>query len=355
MIWPFKKQHVPERRSLTNGFTAEIIAARESHISGRRGIGELTGTVQACVGLWEGGFSIADVEGTDYLTPRDLGLIARSLALRGEFVGLLADRLLPAADWDLSTRDGVPMAYRLSMPDAGGGRSITALAPEVLHVRIGSDVAAPYSGQAPLRRAVLTAGLLYSIEETLREIYENAPIGSKIVPFPESPNTDQEALSRGFRGKRGRMLLRESVNVTAAGGATPQSDWKPAELSPDIEGAMPAELLRAARDSICSVYGVLPGLLNPATTGPMVREAQRHLAGWVLQPIAEILAEEASEKLGCNIEIDVVRPLAAFDHGARARAFAGMVQGLVAAKEGGLSSDEITAALAFIDQTPADG
>ena len=41
----------------------------------------------------------------------------------------------------------------------------------------------------------------------------------------------------------------------------------------------------------------------------MIREAQRHLAGWMLQPIAEPIAEEARRKLGSAIKVDVMRPL----------------------------------------------
>jgi hypothetical protein len=33
----------------------------------------------------------------------------------------------------------------------------------------------------------------------------------------------------------------------------------------------------ASRDAILGAFGALPGLFNSATTGPMVRECQRHL------------------------------------------------------------------------------
>lgn len=354
MRWFWQKEKL-EKRASASGFTAEIMAARESYISGRRGVGELTATVQSCISLWEGGLTIADVSGTNFLKPRDLAMIARSLALRGEYVGLIAsDRLLPASDWDLRTQDGIPTAYRLSISEAGGGRTMTALAPEVLHIRIGADPVAPYLGQAPLRRAAISAGLLHAVEDALRDVFENAPLGSKIVPFPESPNTDNEALSRGFRGKRGRMLLRESVNVTAGGGPAPQSDWRPADLSPDLSTAMTKETLSAARDAIAASFGVLPSWLSANATGPVVREAQRQLAQWTLQPVCELIEEEASDKLGGNVEIDCLRPLQAYDAGGRARALSGVIQAFSQAKDAGLTPDQMNQALAFIDMTPAD-
>ena len=332
----FRRRPAPETRATGSGFTAEILAARKSWISGARGIAELTATVQAAVTLWEGGLSLADVTGTDILDRRTLALAARSLALRGEAVFLIRDRLIPAADWDVRTRDGRPTAYRVTIPEAGGGRSETVLAGEVLHLRTGCDVAAPYLGSAPLRRAQLTAGTLHAIETALSDVYQDAPIGSMIVPFPEAPDTSTEALARGFRGRRGRVLLRESVTVTAAGGPAPATDWRPNDLTPDLARAEMGQSLEAARGAILMAFGVLPGMLSPAVTGPLIREGQRHLAQWVLMPIAAGIAEEASEKLGTAVTLDVMRPLQAFDAGGRARAAAGIVQALATAKEAGV-------------------
>ncbi|MGD9846667.1 MAG: phage portal protein [Variibacter sp.] len=342
--WPWQKV---EKRSAGSGFTAEIMAAREAYISGRRGIAELTATAQSAVSLWEQGFTLAAVEGTDLLPGSTLALMGRSLALRGESVFLIReDRLVPCSDWDLKTAYGKPTAYRVSIPEAGGGTSTTALAGEVLHIRIGCDPAAPYYGTAPLRRASLTAGMLNAVESALAEVFELAPIGSQVVPMPEQPDQDNAALGRSFRGQRGRVLLRESVTVSAAGGPAPVADWKPASLTPDLEKAMTAETLTASRDAILAAFGVLPGLFNAATTGPLVREAQRHLAQWTLQPIAKLIAEECTEKLGGKVDIDTLTPLQAFDAGGSARAFATLIQGLAQAKDAGVDPK---VALAMLD------
>ena len=342
----FRRSDKRETRSALSGFTAELMAAREAYISGRRGLAELTATAQSCVSMWEGGFSLIDVTGTKLLDRRSLALIGRSLALRGESVFLIRDDMLvPCSDWDLRTRNGKPSAYRLSISEAGGGTAQTALAAEVLHIRVGCDPAAPWYGSAPLKRASLTAGMLNAVESALAEVFENAPLGSQIVPFPESPDTDMTTIGRSFRGQRGRVLLRESVAVSAAGGPTPATDWKPQDVSPDLERAMTAETLEAARGAICSAFGVLPSLFASNAQGPLVREAQRHLAQWTLQPIASLLAEEASEKFGGAVTLDVMTPLQAYDAGGRARALSATVAALKEAKEAGLSDSAITAAL----------
>lgn len=294
MIWPFKRKENVETRSSGSGYTSQVLQARADYVAGIDGIAELTGTVQSAVSLWEGGLSLSDVEGTDLLTPRMLALAGRSLALRGEAVfAIREDGLVPCSDWDLTTSFSKPTAYRVGIADTGGGKTETLLAGEVLHLRVGSDVSMPYVGQSPLRRARLTAGLLHILETALSDVYRDAPIGSSVVPFPETPDTDLNDLARGFRGYRGRVQVRESVNVQAAGGPVPQQDWKANDLTPDLSKAMTRETLAAARASVEMVYGVLPGLSSTATTGPMVREAQRHLAQWALQPVAVMIGEEA--------------------------------------------------------------
>lgn len=102
-------------------------------------------------------------------------------------------------------------------------------------------------------------------------------------------------------------------------------------------------------------FGVLPGLTNNATTGPLVREAQRHLAQWTIQPLAMLLAEEASAKLGSEIMIDVLRPIQAYDAGGRARAAATIIQALAQAKEAGLSPGDVGSALTLVNWGPNDG
>jgi len=340
----------PETRSAsTAGFTAAVMAARESYISGVSGIAELTATVQSCVTLWESAFSLADVKGTDLLDRRTMALIGRSLALRGELVFLIRNRLVACADWDISTRDGIPRAYRVSVSDASGPRTETALAAEVLHVRIGADLVTPWAGRAPLHRAPLSASLLQEVETALRDVYRDAPMGSQIIPLPEGSADDMATMRAAFRGRRGSSLVIEGVSQATAAGMNPNLGKSPDQLSPDLSKSMTAESLGAAREAVSMAFGVLPGLLNRATTGPMVRESQRHLAGWVLQPMAELVAEEASAKLGAPVMIDVGRPLQAFDAGGRARALAQIIEAMGRAKELGLSPDQMESALLSVN------
>ncbi|MCO6385911.1 phage portal protein [Aliihoeflea sp. 40Bstr573] len=348
MLDIFRRKPV-ETRSVPVGYTAALMAARESWISGHSGLAEITAAVQTSVSLWESGLALADVTGTDLLTRRTMAMTARSLALRGEVVFLIADRLIPATDWDMSTRFGEPRAYRISVPEIGGGRSQTALAAEVLHFRIGVDPSTPWAGSAPLRRARLSAELLEEVETALRDVFREAPLGSQIVPVPEGTADDMAAMRAGFRGRRGATLVIEGVAQSVGAGMHPQLGKSPDQLSPDLQRTLADKLLTSAKGEVYGVFGVLPGLVNPATTGPLVREAQRHLAQLVLQPIANIMAEEVTDKIGSEVAIDVVRPMQAFDHGGKARAVSTMLQAMATAKEAGLDPATVKDAMQFID------
>jgi hypothetical protein len=144
------------------------------------------------------------------------------------------------------------------------------------------------------------------------------------------------------RKTRFSCFCAESPDALATtGGPTPQTDWRPSDTTPDLTKVMPREMLEAARDSVCGAFGVLPGLFAHDGQGPMVREAQRHLAAWVLTPISALIAEEASAKLGSGVSIDVVTPLGAHDVGAKSRSFSAIIESLARAKEGGLTPDDL--------------
>ncbi|MBL4917757.1 hypothetical protein [Szabonella alba] len=338
-----------EKRSSGAGYTAQVMAARENWISGNLTVAELTAAVQSCVSLWEGAFTLADVKGTDLLDRQTMALIGRGLALRGEAVFLIRDRLIPFTDWDLTTRDGIPRAYRGQVPEVGGGRMETALAAEVLHLRIASDAFTPWAGKSPLSRVPLSASLLAEVETALRDVYRDAPLGSQIVPVPDGSADDMATLRGSFKGRRGAALVIEGLAQSVGAGMHPQLGKSPDQLSPDLSKSMTGESLTAARDAVSLAFGVLPAMMNRSVTGPAVREAQRHLAQIVLQPLAQIVAEEAGAKLGGRVLIDVVRPMQAFDAGGKARALSTMITALAAAKEAGIDGTTLQDALAFID------
>lgn len=345
-MWPFRKRARREERRNYTGLMLQQIAA--AHAGGRGDVEE-TATVRACLALWEAGLSMACVRGAE-IDRNALALAARWLALTGNAVFLLAgDEWVLASEWDVKTEAGRPVAYRLMLPDSLGGVNYTALAGEVLHFRIAPALREPWRGTAPLSRVGLSAGVLATVEQVLSEFYANAPIGSQIIATPEDPTGENEALGSTFRGRRGRVLMRETAQVAAAGGVAPQGDWKPQDLTPNIA---PAGLLDAhgrMQPAILGAFGVHPALLDPSATAQAIREAQRHLATWTLQPIADAMGQEITRKSGAEVRLDVIEATQAYDVGGRARAVSARVDAYLKAKEAGLSPQEFIELVADID------
>lgn len=160
---------------------------------------------------------------------------------------------------------------------------------------------------------------------------------------------DMATMRGAFKGRRGSTLVIEGVAQATAAGMNPTIGQKPDQLSPDLSKSMTDETLAAAREGVGMAYGVLPSFFNRAATGPVIREAQRQLAIWTLQPIASMLADEATAKLGAEVTIDTIRPLQAFDAGGRARALSAIIKTLVEAKVAGLAPADVSGAMRMVD------
>ncbi|MFK7837509.1 MAG: hypothetical protein AB8B60_14955 [Sulfitobacter sp.] len=88
-----------------------------------------------------------------------------------------------------------------------------------------------------------------------------------------------------------------------------------------------------------NIGSVLPALANRGATGPVVREAQRHLCQWTLQPLANLIAHEATTQLEQPVTLDVMRPLQAYDSSGRARTVSALLAAMAQAKESGVDVD----------------
>lgn len=337
MIWPFGRKKIEKRDSFTSRALASLMYSK----TGARGEIIRTGALQTCANLWGAGFSRAWVDGVNIPAGR-LRFIGRALALTGNcvFYSPAPDVWRVVNDFDIATRDGDAFAYRLSVADASGPQSITALAGDVLHFKINETAAAPWYGVAPWHDAGLTSEWLAAVESAASELYQNAPIGSQVITTPEDPNGQNTKLGASFRGKRGRILLKESQQVMAAGGPSPSSDWTPREVGPNIDRAQFPENTEAASAAILGAYGVAPAMIDPKATAQAIREADRHLVQWTLQGVADDVAHEIGLKHGTPARLDLVRGTRSYDAGGRARAANSIIQAMQAAKESNLTEDQ---------------
>lgn len=330
MIGWFTRASIPRRRfPEAGGYADQSLAGIEANVRGDRLAIEATGVVQSCANLWEMAGRGAEIRSQSALVDRPLlAYLFRSLALRGEFLAAIRDDVLaPLTAWDTVTRGGRPVAFRGQVVESQGNAPYeTLLAGEAVHALINPMIETPWMGQSPLRGANLSAKLVTTIEKALLNNW-SGPVGSKILPHPElndeKLNELQRATNPTLAPRQGATLFAKAVRLLSGTSPTPMQDWEAKSVSPDISGLGDhVAQHEAVADSIRSAYGIPPGIFGRSTPGNSIRESLRHMSFATLQPIADMLGDELSAKLGSAVEIDVVSAFGVSDFVARARALA---------------------------------
>ena len=136
---------------------------------------EGVGIVEAIASAWERAFAAAVASGgrSGALSPDVLGLLGRSLALRGEAlfvidVGAGGSLLLsPASWWDVRGRsDSSTWSYRAQVTGPDWSRDLVRPGSGVLHFVIGASASRPWRGCSPLLSAARSLG--GSVEAAVR-------------------------------------------------------------------------------------------------------------------------------------------------------------------------------------------
>ena len=308
-----------------------------------------TAALEAAAGQYSRAFQVAEVTpanstATMALTPAVLGLMARDLIRRGEFVHVIAVerggvRLQPAGSMGRTRRFLGPADVALSLrpvrPQSGNiTRHLPAAA--VVHGRFSIDPARPWYGVGPLGWAALTGRLHGALEGSLAD-EAAGPVGS-VIPVPQSPDdtpdtddpdddTDPLAKLRAdVAALRGKTALVETVAAGWGEGQTaaPHADWRPQRI-----GAAPPDSLPVLRsDSAVAVLAAagVPADLAFSADSTGQQEAWRRFLHGSVQPLADLLSVELADKLDVadlRLTFDGLR---ASDVGQRARAYAALVK-----------------------------
>jgi hypothetical protein len=85
-----------------------------------------------------------------------------------------------------------------------------------------------------------------------------------------------EAMRTAIRGRHGQTLIIEGVAQATAAGMNPQLGQRRDDLTPDLKKAEAAQTWAQARGAVAEAFGVPAAFFNPASTGPVFREVQRH-------------------------------------------------------------------------------
>ena len=264
------------------------------------------------------------------LTPTKLEIVIRALLLRGNFVGVIEVsrdgriEVLPAAGYDL-TGAANPQTWRYRVDLAGPSRTVSLTRPGngIVHVRLGATSGQPWAGVSPLTSAGLTAATLARIEASMRD--ESGARVGYLLPIPEGladPSVD--ALREDLKTMRGQVALTESTLGGLGSGRqnAPQADWTPKRFGPAIPQHN-VELRVNVGANIVAALGI-PSVLFDGENGGGMREAYRQLLAATINPLANLIGAELSEKLERPVAFSFNR-LAAADVAARARAYGSLV------------------------------
>ena len=271
------------------------------------------------------------------LDRRYMAMLGRDLVLRGEAVAEIVVsmdglRLRPASSWTIlgTGTDPGEWTYQLWFNGPSGARRSAFLpAAAVLHFRRGEVSRAPWRGVSPLASAGLSARALAEVEGMIGD--EASGARGYVLPVPANPDPDDEddplaELRRDMGGLRGQLTVTE----TTAGGwgegriAAPTTDYKPVRIG----GAWPqqVEQTRAGiMPTVLSAAGIPPSLADPRSDGTSKRESYRFFLHATVQPLAEVIAEEAAAKLDVPGAALTFTRLSAGDVAGRARSVRSLV------------------------------
>ena len=258
--WPFQRS---EERADAGNTVAEALL--NSAAGGSPSIVNLA-SVEACLGIWARSLSAAQVEPvtrvTSALTPGQLANMGRALGNRGEYCALIEVDdagqvvLRQAAAWEVrGGLDPESWRYALELPTPGGIIRRTALALQVIHVRINARADAPWRGVSPLAATSNTAALAGWIEQRLAQ--ESRTSTGYVLTTPDGQGFDDETAAK-LKGLDGKLLALETSAQGWGGGATAapaRKDYAPGRLGFDPPGSI-ATLRKDIRSDIYASFGV---------------------------------------------------------------------------------------------------
>ena len=310
------------------GYGDLILAGLEATVSGDVSNVLKTSALEVAAGMWARVLSAATVTGDrGALTRRARHMIGRQLIRAGEQLHVIdVDRdgrvsLIPAGAFEVL--EGWRYRVEVQRPP-GGSTSRTYPREAVLHATWNVDPLQPWAGISPLGSASYGAKLAANVESKLAE--ETGAPSALLIPVPTDGGDDSlSSLRADIRNAKGSAVV---VEGTASGWDEGQAkgtrnDWRAERLGPMIPQQL-RELYGDTCGAVLEVCGIPAALGTPDADGTSQRESYRRWVMSSVEPVAELIAEEASEKLDGDVRFDF-RNVWAHDLQGRASAYAKLV------------------------------
>lgn len=251
-------------------------------------------------------------------------------------------RLIRASSWDI-TGDAMNWRYHATIPGPSGDEEIHVSQDAVFHPRINTSRREPHKGRSPVELAGFSASALANLERSFSD-EASGPTG-QVLPAPIGGLSENQIdnIRHDIGVLKGKTILVESMAAGFGDGRSnaPQGDWTSRRIGADPPQSM-IQLREQTHDAVLASCGVSPVLFGKGTDASAAREALRQFLHSTLSPVAELIADEAREKLGDrNISFNFDRLFAADTQG-RARAAKSLV-------DAGFTADEAAKMTGFSD------
>ena len=338
-MWPFNKtEHRAE-----GDYTEQAINAAEVEAAGGSVNASTLAVAEACMGLWERSLASATVEPMNgrlaALSPPFLALMARSLALHGDFAASLAldgqtIRLLPSATFDVHG-NARSQWYRLDVVGPDTTETVRAGADGVFHVAINAEPRQWWRGVSPLKRAKSTASLAARIESSLSREADIYPLRFAGVDRKGTYDAWTRTVDIIRRKRGGVVFTGGNLGQQGESGRVPD----PAKMGPAPDDTFADALRSQIGRDICGAFGISPALFAERGDGAGQREAWRRFWLGTVQPLALLVQAECRAKLDPSaiVTLDALR---AADEDGRSRAVARRATAFKVMKEAGIDQAE---------------
>ena len=285
------------------GYGDLVLAGLEATVTGDTSSVLKTSALEVASGMWARALAGAVVTGDrGALTRRVRHMIGRSLIRGGEIVFIIdvqdgQVRLLPASAFEVM--EG--WRYRAEVPQPPGkSASRTYPRDQVAHFTWNVDPRQPWAGISPMASAAYGAKLASNVEDKLGE--ETGAPSALILPFPMDGGDAALDLLRGDikAAKGGAIVLEGTASGQDDATKGTRNDWRAERLGPMIPEQL-RELHGDATAAVMESCGIPAALADADSDGTSLRENYRRWVMSAVQPVADLIAEEASAKLDSEV------------------------------------------------------
>ena len=329
------KATVQDAPTEKRNYTSQVVAALQAAVAGDSGDPYGLSTVQACAGLWARSMAMATIDPdnniTNLVNPIVMYNMGRQLLLTGECVYIIRIdnngqlQLINCQDFDIS--GGLDWRYKCTVGGPTTNTTFSLPQESVIHVRINTHASEPHKGISPVMLPFTSVKFAAELDQMLKD--EAAGNHGYVIPAPTEGMSEDDLrdLKSDLTNIGGKTLLVPTMqrgwsDQNSSPGA---NNWAPRHIGFNPEDGI-VNMHKAISVNIIGSCGVPPELLVGGADGTGRREAWRQFLHGTIQPIADVISVELSNKLDQNITLSFDR-LFASDVQGRARAFNSLTSG----------------------------